>query len=208
MLRNVERCNQVRYGAHMRGHLKWRGSKRLTKVTIRRVAICSAVRNDAPVALLQTNTSDYSEDKRVALATAVVRARDAAGWTQKELAERAGVSTRRVASVEGAEEGVGRRVLEAIGRALPGWDEDTPRAVLEGSPAPPTPGSAPENQPLTPQLEPDDEGWTEADQELMDAIRKFAQKMGIERVTATLINALRDEWEREKAERDQADQSG
>lgn len=130
----------------MRGQVKWRGTKRMSNVHVRRVALCTSVREDAFVAPARLSTGDYPEDNRNRLATAVQRARDAAGpWSQQQLADRAKVSKRSIIYLENAEPRVGRRVLEGVGRALPGWTEDTPRAILEG-----------EDPPLTDQPDPPD----------------------------------------------------
>jgi transcriptional regulator with XRE-family HTH domain len=127
----------------MRGAVKWRGSKRLTNVHVRRVALCTSVRQDAAMAAPELNTGDYPEEDRVRLGTAVRRAREAAGMrTRKELAQRASVSLRSIAKLESpiGERPVGRRVLEAVARALPGWSEDDPQRILEGGiEAPPRP---------------------------------------------------------------------
>ncbi|MGH3888369.1 MAG: helix-turn-helix domain-containing protein [Pseudonocardiaceae bacterium] len=86
---------------------------------------------------LRLSTADYPESARNRLAVAVVRAREAAGLTsQQDLADRAEVSKRSVVYVEKGEPRVGRKVLEKIGRVLPGWTEDTPREILEGAEPP------------------------------------------------------------------------
>lgn len=51
-------------------------------------------------------------------------------------AKDAKVSLRSLAAVENGEPGVGAANLRAIGRALQGWTEDTPRIILEGGPIP------------------------------------------------------------------------
>lgn len=51
-------------------------------------------------------------------------------------AREAKVSVRSLAAVENGEPGVGAANLRAIGRALQGWTEDTPRIILEGGPIP------------------------------------------------------------------------
>lgn len=99
--------------------------------------MCSSVRNDAPVPPHRVSTSDYTEDARLRLAAAVTRARTTAGWMRrKDAAEHADISLRSIAKLESGEPNVGWRVLEAIGRALPGWTEDTPRLILEGGEPP------------------------------------------------------------------------
>lgn len=39
--------------------------------------------------------------------------------------------------LEQGKEGIGQKILFAIAHVLPGWDEDTPRAILEGNDPPP-----------------------------------------------------------------------
>lgn len=159
-------CITVHY---MRGVTKWRGSKRLNKVHVRRVALCTSVRDDAPVAPARLNTGDYTEDARARLATAVLRARETAGpWSQQQLADRARVSKRSIIYLEGSEPRVGRKVLEAVARALPNWTEETPRLILEGADPPPTndgPPSAPEPAPRAP-------GLSDAERSLIRALRR------------------------------------
>jgi DNA-binding XRE family transcriptional regulator len=121
----------------MRGTTKWRGTKRLTKVPVRRVALCTSVRDDSAVTPARLSTGDYPEHDRNRLAVAVTRARDAAGLSQQQLADRAAVSKRSIAYLENAEPRVGRKVLEAVARNLPGWDPDTPKVILEGGDPPP-----------------------------------------------------------------------
>ncbi|HYQ69667.1 hypothetical protein [Actinophytocola sp.] len=58
-------------------------------------------------------------------------------WTWDDLAEHASISRTSVANVIRGQPGVGRKVLEAVGRAVPGWTEDTPWEVLAGEPIPP-----------------------------------------------------------------------
>lgn len=84
-------------------------------------------------------TANYSYDARKQLGVAVARARAAAGhrW-RPSFARAAGIGVRSLELIEQGEPGVGQSVLEAIGRALPNWTEDTPGAILEGGPIPST----------------------------------------------------------------------
>lgn len=101
--------------------------------------------------LPQVTTSDYPEPDRARLGIAVTRAREAAGWLRrKDLAARANVSVRSLAKLESGEPGVGRLVLEAVGRTLPGWTADTPRLILDGEDAPPPPGGPTPTEPERP----------------------------------------------------------
>lgn len=116
-------------------------------------AQCTSVHQNAAVALPRLNTSDYPEDARAQLARAVTRAREAAGWTRRrDFTDRAGISLRSLVKLEGGEQGVGRRVLEAVGRALPEWTEDTPYDILAGGQAPAT---SPPDSHEEPAVEPD-----------------------------------------------------
>lgn len=86
-------------------------------------------------------TSDYTDDARARLGAAVADARTMAGFkSRSDLAREADISLRSLDKVELGQPGVGRRVLLSIARVLPGWDADTPKAILEGT-EPPTPES-------------------------------------------------------------------
>ncbi|GHF31138.1 hypothetical protein GCM10017786_76090 [Amycolatopsis deserti] len=90
-------------------------------------------------------TADYSQEARDNLGEAVTNAREAAGHKfRPSFARAAKISPRSLDAVENGEAGVGGVVLRAIARALPNWDEDTPRAILEGNPPPPTVAERPE----------------------------------------------------------------
>jgi hypothetical protein len=117
---------------------KWRNSRRRLNPGVTR-ALCTSVHDNASVALPRRTTSDYDEPRRNHLGLAVTRAREAAGWPKRaDFAKTAGISLRSLVKLEGGEEGVGRRVLESVGRALPNWTEDTPYEVLDGGPIPRT----------------------------------------------------------------------
>jgi hypothetical protein len=85
-------------------------------------------------------TGVYPQDARWRLADAVKKAREAAGYRSRPaFYKAAGIGKRSLENVESMEPGaasVGESVLHAIGRALPGWTEDTPRIVLEGGAIP------------------------------------------------------------------------
>jgi hypothetical protein len=104
------------------------------------VAVCATLRHSARVATRKLRTADYSEEARQRLGTAVAAAREAAGhrW-RPSFAKAAGISTRSLTALEIGEPTVGKTALIAVGRALAdqGWDEETPRAILEGGPTPP-----------------------------------------------------------------------
>lgn len=73
------------------------------------------------------------------LAEAVAKAREAAGFsTRTAFRKVVDKSIRSINALETGEPTVGQSVLFAVGRALPNWNEDTPRTILEGGPIPPT----------------------------------------------------------------------
>lgn len=96
-------------------------------------------------------TKDWPADARVVLGEAHRRAREAAGWeTQTAYAEASGISLRSITDLE-TQDGkstVGKLVLrrtgEFLGRSLPGWTADTPRAILDGAPVPEIPAPPPD----------------------------------------------------------------
>lgn len=93
--------------------------------------------DNAPVPPSQVTTADYPEDARQRLGLAATRAREASGWIRRaDFAERAGISLRSLVKLEQGRPGVGRKVLDAVGRAIPSWSEDTPWGILKGEPIP------------------------------------------------------------------------
>lgn len=79
----------------------------------------------------------------------MAKAREAAGHKfRTTFARAAGIkSVRSLEMLEAGEPGVGQSVLFAVGRALPNWDEGTPRVILEGGPIPRTTPAQPEPAP-------------------------------------------------------------
>lgn len=112
-----------------------------------RVAACAMVRDDARVDALRPNTKIYDPAARRRLGVAVARAREALGhrW-RPSFAEQAGISVPSLLNLESGRP-VGPTVYEAVARAIPGWDEDTPRAVLEGATPPSAAAVRPEFSP-------------------------------------------------------------
>lgn len=116
----------------------------------RQVAPCTGVNHDVPVNAYRPHTKEFAQQARVLLGLAAIRAREAAGLTQRALAERARISRTSLYKLETGES-VGPQVYEGVGRALPNWTEDTPRLILEGAdppalgapPAPPSPAPDP-----------------------------------------------------------------
>ncbi|MEV6879150.1 hypothetical protein [Amycolatopsis sp. NPDC051128] len=89
-------------------------------------------------------TANYSAEARARLGDAVTKAREAAGYQYRppfvHAAKAAGIklNVRSLELLEQGDPGVGQSILFAVGRALPGWTEDTPRVILEDGPIPPT----------------------------------------------------------------------
>lgn len=94
------------------------------------------VRNDVPVSSQRVHTREFSIDARKRLGLAVTRAREASGHPYRpSFARVVGLSVRSIVKLESGAP-VGAAVYEAVGRALPGWTEDTPRTVLDGGDPP------------------------------------------------------------------------
>lgn len=93
-------------------------------------------------------TAEYSQEARNRLAAAVAQAREALGYDFRPgFAKEAGLSLRSLADIETGKPTVGEANLKRVARALPTWDEDTPRVILEGGPIPPNPGRTPDTAP-------------------------------------------------------------
>jgi len=152
------------------------------------------------VASPRTRTALYSETRRQDLAAAVIKAREHAGWpTTVDFIKAVGRGSRAIYALENAEPTVGQVILHAVGRTLgsrlPGWSQDTPRHILEGNPAPPlsaTPG----------QDTAEEDPWSEEDEKLYDALDAIVRPHGL-RLTPKIVQAMRDAWEEEQAQRDQ-----
>lgn len=111
-------------------------------------------------------TATYPPEARARLGAAVSKAREAAGYKYRsEFARAHGISLRSLELLEAAQPGVGQSVLFAVGRALPRWDEDTPRHILEGGDPPP---SVTEVMPKPERTEPED-GLTSLEREIYDS---------------------------------------
>lgn len=187
----------------MRGATKWRASKRLKRVHVRRVAVCTTVRKDARVATAGTSTGDYPEEARIRLGEEVGRARRAAGIRSREaLAAAAGVSLRSIVKLEKpvGELPVGSAVLEAVARVLPNWTADDPKRILMDEGSPPIAGE----QPATAPADPVDE-WTEDDEDFYQALTAMLKAHGL-KPTPEIIRDMRREWEQQQSETD-SDQS-
>jgi hypothetical protein len=98
----------------------------------------ATVRHDAQVIAQRPHTKTYPAEARERLALAVMRGREAAGYKfRPAFAQDAKIGVRSLLNLESAKP-VGPIVYESVARALPNWDEDTPRLILDGGPIPPT----------------------------------------------------------------------
>lgn len=148
----------------------------------------------------RTRTALYSEQARQDLAAAVIKAREYAGWpTTVDFIKAVGRGSRAIYALENAEPTVGQVILHAVGRTLgtqvPGWSQDTPREILEGSPPPPLTPAGPDVD-STPEVEPpseEDEPWTEEDERVYDAL---AALVGHKRLRLRVVQAIKEEAER------------
>jgi transcriptional regulator with XRE-family HTH domain len=125
----------------------------------------------------RTRTALYSQTARRRLGDAVARAREAAGYSSTaDLARATGRAARAIYALENAEPTVGQSVLQAVGRTLgerlPGWDEDTPRLILEGKPAPAAPSERPDRSGLPDSVSDEEQALVDA---LIDAEWSAAQ---------------------------------
>lgn len=103
------------------------------------------LRDDAHMATRRPRTSEYGSAARERLGLAVTRAREAAGYRSRpSFADATKIGLRTLLKLEKGEP-VGPATYEAVGRFLPGWDEDTPRAILEGGTLPPAAKAAPKS---------------------------------------------------------------
>lgn len=108
---------------------------------------CTGVSHHVRVTGLRPHTKEYNRDARERLGLAVQRARERAGYPKRPaFSDVSGVGVTSLWKLETGRP-VGPSVYEAVARALPAWNEDTPKEVLEGAdpptvtakPAPPSP---------------------------------------------------------------------
>lgn len=102
----------------------------------RQVAPCTGVNHHVHVAVQRPHTKEFPQEARDVLGLAVIRAREALGLPQRTFAMTARIGRTSLFKLENGI-GVGAVVHEAVGRALPGWTEDTPLSILEGDEPPP-----------------------------------------------------------------------
>lgn len=101
------------------------------------------MRKHAGVSTRRLSTTNYSEAARKRLGEAVAQARDAAGFHfRTDFGRTHHINPKSLELLELGKPGVGQSILFAVGRALPGWTEETPRVVLEGGSAPAAPVQA------------------------------------------------------------------
>ncbi|RSN26549.1 hypothetical protein DMC63_01555 [Streptomyces sp. WAC 05977] len=150
--------------------------------------------------LRQIRTGDYPLEARERLGNAVAKARIAGGWQYRtdlsDAIKAAGgkVSPRSLQALETADASVGQAVLWDVARQLPGWDEDTPRSILEGGPIPPT-----QTQPVT--EEPREDPWSAGQRakwrsmtgaEIVAEGRRIRDSLGIDHQVMYLEGAHRE----------------
>lgn len=117
--------------------------KRRRKRANATVVLCAVMSHHESVTARRPHTKLYDKTARVRLGLAVARAREAAGYQFRPAFEKAaGVGSTSLWKLENGDP-VGPLVYEAVARALPGWDEDTPRLILEGEAGAPTVERAP-----------------------------------------------------------------
>ena len=139
----------MRYHAFMpRILIRGDHGRRLHKLRPRLVPPCGGMRHNARMATGRVRTANYSSEARDRLGEAVLKAREALSLSRPQFvasAAKAGITLNKksLELVESGQPGVGQSFLFALGRALPNWNEDTPKAILEGAPAPSVREAAP-----------------------------------------------------------------
>lgn len=100
------------------------------------------MRDYAGMARKQLRTSNYPDEARAALGVAVETARLAAGYKYRtDFCRAHGIrNLRGLELLEQGRTGVGQAFLFEVADALPNWDRETPRIILEGGPVPATAG--------------------------------------------------------------------
>jgi transcriptional regulator with XRE-family HTH domain len=158
---------------------------------------------------LRPSTKAYPSAARKQLGLAVTRAREAAGFPYRPaFAKAAGVSVRSILKLEQGDP-VGAPIYEAAARALPGWNEGTPRLILEGG-APPvtdsveTPGDAP-SQPG--EGEPNPADYPD-ELEYLNAVYWFLRKSMSHEAVMRGFNMAAAIYARRNAERDSSSPHG
>lgn len=180
-----------------------RASKRLPGVNrprVRGVAMCSTVRQNAPVVIAGISTGDYEMDARVHLGNEVRTARLAAGLRSRAaLAELAGVSTKAISNLEAPTKSppTGFAVLTAVALVLPGWTEDTPAAILEGGKAPKPGATAEPSQsatsgPAALYAALEEAGWSAAEEERFQSWKRVLAEAGMELNVARYLQMRHD----------------
>lgn len=92
------------------------------------------MRDHAGVSRKQLRTSNYGPEARAGLGKAVETARVAAGYRYRtDFCRAHGIKNLRgLELLEQGKTGVGQVLLFEVADALPGWDRETPKAILEG----------------------------------------------------------------------------
>lgn len=149
------------------------------------MAWCVTVRHDALVTSVRPHTRDYTDEARQSLGLAFTRARELAGhkW-RPSFAKAAGIAVRSLVKLEKGEP-VGPTVYEAAARALPGWTEDTPRAILEG-------GEAPIGEPAGAERDPDSISEDEEDEALTIMYGVYKRQFGPQEAARRIAQEKRE----------------
>ena len=148
------------------------------------------MREHALVARKQLRTSNYSAEMRARLGAAVEAARLAAGYKYRtDFCRAHGIrNLRGLELLEQGKTGVGQVLLFEVADALPGWDRETPRIILEGGPVPPVSPEDPQPPP-TPTLRP---SLTDEDVELLVEIDTFLKSRGYKPTTKLRLAIFRE----------------
>lgn len=140
-------------------------------------------------------------DARVHLGEEVRRARLRVGIRSREqLAKRANVSVRSIAKLESpeGERPVGRSVLDAVAAVLPGWTTDTPKAILEGEPAPS--GEEAPTGPAALYVALEQAGWTSELEDRFQMLKRMLNAEGLE-LTPSIYLTMRQLYELNRKEK-------
>ena len=180
-----------------------RESLRRRRAKRRRVALakCPTMRDHAVVSRKQLRTSNYSAEARAVLGKAVEDARIAAGYKYRTDFCRANniKNLRGLEYLEHGKTGVGQVLLFEVADALPGWDRDTPRIILEGGPVPANADDEEEPVPAAADLDLEFRMWPLDDQIKYDYLVKKLAELGL-RLTPERYLSMKDQAETEYAQ--------
>jgi hypothetical protein len=166
------------------------------------------MRDYAGVPRKQLRTSNYSSADRVRLGKAVEAARLAAGYRYRTQFCRAHniANLRGLELLEHGRTGVGQVLLFEVADALPGWDRETPRVILEGGAIPEPPESTdrveapPVAGPAALYAALEEVGWSPEEEE---EFQMYKHMLGLGRLKLTLKRfiEMRNDFEEEEKRR-------